>query len=108
MRARTSEAEHLGTDGDRAMTENRGKVPAGIKLRALTRWLQDEMPSLAPPLEAALISGGRSNLTYELSDAEGTRYVLRRPPLGELQATAHDVGREWQIVSALGTTSVPV
>jgi len=59
------------------------------------------------PLGATLIAGGRSNLTYAL---EGTSQplVLRRPPLGHVQATAHDMQREFRVISALETTGVPV
>ena len=65
-------------------------------------------PALAPPLRFELIAGGRSNLTFGVTDAAGDRYVLRRPPLGHVLATAHDMGREHRIISALGPTDVPV
>jgi len=55
-----------------------------------------------------LIAGGRSNLTYRLTDATGNRFVLRRPPQGHLLASAHDVAREYRIMQALSTTDVPV
>jgi aminoglycoside phosphotransferase (APT) family kinase protein len=46
-------------------------------------------------LRARLLAGGRSNLTYEVSD--GIRsWVVRRPPLGHVLATAHDMGREYR------------
>lgn len=54
------------------------------------------------------IAGGRSNLTYELSDGSGSRWVLRRPPLGQVLPTAHNVSREFRILSALVDTAVPV
>ena len=54
-----------------------------------------------------MVQGGRSNLTYIVSDGTA-RWVVRRPPLGHLLATAHDVVREWRIVAALGDTPVPV
>ena len=54
------------------------------------------------------ISGGRSNLTYSVADAGGRRWALRRPPLGKRLASAHDMGREHRVVSALGPTPVPV
>jgi aminoglycoside phosphotransferase (APT) family kinase protein len=59
------------------------------------------------PLEAALISGGRSNLTYRVSDGEH-RWVVRRPPLGHVLPTAHDMNREYRVMTALGGTDVPV
>ena len=55
-----------------------------------------------------LIAGGRSNLTFRVTDAAGGDWVLRRPPLGHVLATAHDMGREHRIISALGPTDVPV
>ncbi|MEY9876690.1 aminoglycoside phosphotransferase (APT) family kinase protein [Streptacidiphilus sp. MAP12-33] len=59
------------------------------------------------PLTAALISGGKSNLTYRLTDGNH-RWVLRRPPLGHVLATAHDMAREHRVIAALATTPVPV
>jgi aminoglycoside phosphotransferase (APT) family kinase protein len=59
------------------------------------------------PLSAALIAGGRSNLTYVISDGEQD-WVLRRPPLGHVLPTAHDMGREYRVLTALIDTDVPV
>jgi aminoglycoside phosphotransferase (APT) family kinase protein len=58
-------------------------------------------------LEARLITGGKSNLTFELSSAAG-ELILRRPPSGTLLATAHDMGREARVQRALSGTDVPV
>jgi aminoglycoside phosphotransferase (APT) family kinase protein len=58
-------------------------------------------------LQLALISGGRSNLTFTVSDGEH-EWVLRRPPLGHILQTAHDMSREFRIISSLATTAVPV
>ena len=58
-------------------------------------------------LDAALIAGGKSNLTFELTSAAGA-LILRRPPSGELLPSAHDMGREARIQRALAGTSVPV
>jgi aminoglycoside phosphotransferase (APT) family kinase protein len=55
----------------------------------------------------ALISGGKSNLTYRVSSDAG-ELVLRRPPLGHVLPTAHDMVREYRVQSALGATRVPV
>ena len=54
------------------------------------------------------ISGGRSNLTYSVTDAAGGRWALRRPPLGKGLTSAHDVGREHKVMSALAPTAVQV
>jgi aminoglycoside phosphotransferase (APT) family kinase protein len=83
--------------------------PPGLKLDALTAFLRASQPgSISPPLDARLITGGRSNLTYEVCDAAGRRLVVRRPPLGHVLATAHDMGREYRVISALQGTAVPV
>jgi aminoglycoside phosphotransferase (APT) family kinase protein len=55
----------------------------------------------------ALISGGKSNLTYRVRSDAG-EVVLRRPPLGHILPTAHDMGREYRVLSALRRTGVPV
>jgi aminoglycoside phosphotransferase (APT) family kinase protein len=61
-----------------------------------------------PPLRFRKISGGHSNLTYEVADAADGRWALRRPPLGKRLGSAHDMGREHKVVSALAATEVPV
>ncbi len=78
----------------------------GLDLPAVTRWLTGR--GLADgPLTATLVAGGRSNLTYVLSSSAGP-VVLRRPPLGHVLATAHDMAREHRVLSALHGTAVPV
>ncbi len=79
----------------------------GIEEGPVTVWLQSEV-GLVPPLEFNLVAGGRSNLTYEVLDAAQRRVVLRRPPAHHVLPTAHDMSREFRIVSALGPTAVPV
>jgi aminoglycoside phosphotransferase (APT) family kinase protein len=82
-------------------------VPAA----SLTEWLRAEVAEVKVgegPVEVARISGGHSNLTYRITDAEGTAFALRRPPLGMVLATAHDMSREWRFISALAPTGVPV
>lgn len=83
--------------------------PPGVDLAALTTWLRGTRPDLLAdgPLRAALIAGGRSNLTYRV-DGGRVPFVLRRPPLGHVLATAHDMGREYRVVSALAGSAVPV
>ena len=66
------------------------------------------MPDLAPPLRWTKLAGGHSNFTYRIDDAAGLTMVARRPPLGELLPTAHDMGREFRVISALWPTPVPV
>jgi aminoglycoside phosphotransferase (APT) family kinase protein len=82
--------------------------PPGLPLEPLTSFLEQAAPDLLDgPLEAELITGGKSNLTYAVTD--GWRSVIvRRPPLGHVLATAHDMGREHRVMSALARTAVPV
>jgi aminoglycoside phosphotransferase (APT) family kinase protein len=83
-------------------------APPGLDLAAVTAWLEQRHPGLlAGPPDAALVAGGRSNLTYVLDDGV-RRLVLRRPPLGHVLATAHDMAREHRVLSALHGTVVPV
>lgn len=82
--------------------------PPGLDVGALTAYFRRELPAqLGGPLSARLIAGGRSNLTYSVTDGH-THWVLRRPPLGHVLETAHDMGREHRVMAALGATDVPV
>jgi aminoglycoside phosphotransferase (APT) family kinase protein len=80
----------------------------GIASRAVTAWYEEHVPGTVPPLRFELVAGGRSNLTYAVTDCVGHPTILRRPPLGHVLATAHDVGREHRIIAALAGTAVPV
>jgi aminoglycoside phosphotransferase (APT) family kinase protein len=80
----------------------------GIAAEPVTRWLCEAIADLQPPLDFSLIAGGHSNLTYRFVDARGIAYVLRRPPLGHVLESAHDMGREYRIVAALAASAVPV
>ncbi|WP_424893530.1 phosphotransferase family protein [Streptomyces sp. XH2] len=82
--------------------------PPGLDPERLRAHLERELPGLVRgPLTARLIEGGRSNLTYAVSDGT-SRWVVRRPPLGHVLATAHDMRREHRVISALHGTAVPV
>lgn len=74
----------------------------------VSRWLHDNVDGLVGPFNFDMIAGGRSNITYRVTDANGTCVVLRRPPTGHVLATAHDMAREHRIISAVGKSSVPV
>src|SRR5262245_56006576 len=82
--------------------------PAGIEIDGVTAWFEANVDGVKPPLAFTRIKGGHSNLTYEVDDAAGTKYVLRRPPLGHLLPTAHDMSREWRFISAFHPTPIPV
>ena len=82
--------------------------PSGLDLDRLAGYLAGHRPDLlAGPPRAELIPGGRSNLTYLVHTGD-REFVLRRPPLGHVLATAHDMGREFRVISALAGTAVPV
>ncbi|MEU6121652.1 phosphotransferase family protein [Streptomyces sp. NPDC047123] len=82
--------------------------PPGLDLDQLRGHLDRERPGLVGgPLSARLIEGGRSNLTYAVTDGV-SRWVVRRPPLGHVLATAHDMKREHRVIEALHRTDVPV
>lgn len=83
--------------------------PAGLDIRAFDVWLAARSPELrgTGPLDARLLTGGLSNLTYRI-DGGPTPLVLRRPPLGHVLSTAHDMVREHRVITALQNTPVPV
>lgn len=82
--------------------------PEGFDTSAVETWIADNVDDLSPPLTWTRLEGGHSNLTYRIDDAEGRAAVIRRPPLGELLPKAHDMSREWSVISALEETPVPV
>ena len=79
----------------------------GLDLPRLGAWFAEHVPEAGATLTARHISGGKSNLTYEVSDGAG-RWIVRRPPLGHVLATAHDMAREYRVMTALRETAVPV
>ncbi len=85
-----------------------GEEQPGIDVEAVTSWYKEHVPGVQPPLTFSRVPGGRSNLTFIVTDGAGSRTVLRRPPVSHLLPTAHDMNREQRIMSALGPTDVPV
>jgi aminoglycoside phosphotransferase (APT) family kinase protein len=88
---------------------SRRPVLPGLDIAALQEWILAHEPALIgpTPLTASLIAGGRSNLTYAIRGASEP-LVLRRPPLGHVQTTAHDMAREFRVISALRGSRVLV
>ncbi len=84
------------------------EAPQGIDRAGVEAWFGENVPGVQLPLSFERISGGHSNLTYVVRDAAGGRWALRRPPLGKRLGSAHDMGREHRVVSALAPTPVPV
>src|SRR4051794_30748958 len=80
----------------------------GLDLPKVTDWLVANIADVTAPFDVELIAGGRSNLTFRVTDAGGRSFVLRRPPTGHVLATAHDMAREYKIIAAVGKTDVPV
>jgi aminoglycoside phosphotransferase (APT) family kinase protein len=96
------------------MPESRSTSEAGagrdapLDVLALRRWMEQVAgEAVMGELSARLITGGRSNPTYEVTDGERS-WVLRRPPYGHILPSAHDMGREHRVLSALRDTPVPV
>jgi aminoglycoside phosphotransferase (APT) family kinase protein len=79
----------------------------GLDLDRLGAWLANAVPGAGSSLTADLIAGGKSNLTYRVSDGTSS-WIVRRPPLGHVLATAHDMSREFRVMDALQPTAVPV
>ena len=73
----------------------------------LATWLE-HVAGTHGPIDLKRIGSGQSNLTYTATDTAGRTVVVRRPPLGTLAASAHDVAREGRIMAALAETDVPV
>jgi aminoglycoside phosphotransferase (APT) family kinase protein len=80
----------------------------GIDVANVSAWFKDNIPGAEPQLTFDLIAGGRSNLTFRVTDSAGHDYCLRRPPTSHVLPTAHDMTREYRLIHALGPTPVPV
>ncbi len=81
----------------------------GLDLACLSDYLCDRLPGFeaSQPLEADLLPGGRSNLTYRVRQADRL-WALRRPPLGHVMESAHDVAREYRVMAGLARVGFPV
>jgi aminoglycoside phosphotransferase (APT) family kinase protein len=85
-----------------------GVVTEGIDHEGVTAWMTAAIPESEPPFRFELIAGGRSNLTFRVTGRGGRSFALRRPPVSHVLPTAHDMKREYTVISALGPTGVPV
>ncbi|KAL1839019.1 hypothetical protein VTJ49DRAFT_1994 [Mycothermus thermophilus] len=86
-----------------------GRVRQPIDVRALERWISANVPLIEVPIDVKQFGFGQSNPTYQLTAADGQKYVLRKKPPGRLVSkTAHKVEREYRIIAALSNTDVPV
>ena len=84
-----------------------GDTP-GVDAERVSAWLTTNVAAATAPFTFDAIAGGHSNLTIAVTGADGGRFVLRRPPLGHVLASAHDMEREHRIISGLASTAVPV
>lgn len=81
-------------------------LPPGIHYENVSRFFAENVPGADTELRFELLSGGRSNLTYKVL-APGHVWVMRRPPLGHVLPTAHDMAREYRVLTGLNDTPVP-
>jgi len=89
----------MGTEDlvDRAGDIREGE---GLDLDKLKQHLEPILGSKVGSLSVKQFPGGHSNLTYLLSSGDD-QWVLRRPPFGSTVKSAHDMSREFKILSAL-------
>src|SRR4051794_20169092 len=80
----------------------------GLERDRLDHWLTEKVEGAEPPFSFQRIAGGRSNLTYRMTDSGGRAWILRRPPMGARLGSAHDMGREHRILAALAPAGLPV
>ncbi len=104
----TASGRSAGVLGQPTAMPDPATEPVGIDVPAVSSWLEASVAGAVAPFSFELIAGGHSNLTYRVVGADGHALVLRRPPLGHLLASAHDMGREHRIIAALADTPVPV
>lgn len=76
---------------------NEHEIP-GYDQPAVEAWIREHVAGLTPPFDWERLEGGHSNLTFALTDTEGRRAVIRRPPLGKLLPKAHDMARELSLI----------
>jgi aminoglycoside phosphotransferase (APT) family kinase protein len=82
-------------------------VVAAVPPDRLGAWVAAHVPGASGTVEVTQLAGGSSNLTFRVREGEHD-WVLRRPPLSHVLATAHDMGREHRVQAALEATDVPV
>ena len=80
----------------------------GIDVAPVSEWMEAYVPRAKAPFRFVALPGGHSNLAFAVTGSNDDRYVLRRPPIGDVLAGAHDLGREYRIISALHDSAVPV
>jgi aminoglycoside phosphotransferase (APT) family kinase protein len=99
---RFAESTHIRHD---AAAQSGAELDSGALYR-LSEWFARHVPGAEGALTAELIAGGKSNLTYRVSDQAGNAWAVRRPPRGPKAPTAHNVHREHRIIAALYADSI--
>lgn len=79
--------------------------PPGLDLERFLPWFREHVAPV-DALSATVVGHGRSNITYRVSAGDAS-WCVRRPPLSHVQATAHDMAREYRVISALYPTGFP-
>ncbi|MDA8195833.1 MAG: phosphotransferase family protein [Actinomycetota bacterium] len=79
----------------------------GIKEPNVSDWISRNVANFQGPYDYQLIAGGRSNLTFQVTDAKGEMVILRRPPISHVLPTAHDMTREHRILTGLDKVVFP-
>ena len=92
----------------RPLVRRRLVTVEGIDVPAVSSWIAGQVDGAEPPFTFDLIPGGNSNLTYRVRGKGEAELALRRPPLGSILESAHDMAREFRVISALQETGVPV
>ena len=90
------------------VTEEGSREAQGYDVPAVEAWINSHVRGITPPFKWTRLEGGHSNLTYLIEEESGRKAVIRRPPLGELLPKAHDMSREWALISSLAPTGFPV
>ena len=85
---------------------NPEQVAEAVPVEALSAWITANVPSASGPVAVSHLSGGSSNLTFRVRD-DANDWVLRRPPMGRLLATANDMGRAAEKGGAAGLLLLP-
>ena len=85
-----------------------GDEVTGIDVPRVSAWLATHIDGATAPFHFELIAGGRSNLTFRVTDADGREWALRRPPVHHVLPTAHDMVREHTVLAAVGPAGIPV
>lgn len=91
-----------------ALTPKAGEDPRGLRVVPLANYLNTQFGVNVDGLDPRLLPGGRSNISYRLNGGDFGPLVLRRPPLGHLLPTAHDMGREFKLLTGLSAVGFPV